>query len=90
MNITTIVLANGEEIVGRFKEETETSITLEKPVRIILNPKGIAFAPTCISISDASEFTFSKDHVLYSGNTRHEIADHYIQASTGIQLTSSL
>lgn len=90
MNITTIVLTNGEEIVGRLKESNDNTVTLEKPVKIALTQKGMGFAPVCISIDDASEFTFKQEHVLLIANTRQEISEPYIQATTGIQLATSL
>jgi len=90
MNITTLLFVNGEEIVGRLKQETDTAVTIEKPVRIAVSPKGVGFAPLAISIDDASEFTFKKDHILLSAPTRKEITDPYVQATTGLQLATSL
>lgn len=90
MNIMTVVLVNGEEIVGRLKEMDDKVVVIEKPVKIALNQKGMGFAPVCISIDDASEFTFKQEHVLFVAPTRQEISEPYIQATTGIQLATSL
>lgn len=90
MNIVTLLMVNGEEIVGRLKQEDSTSITIEKPVKIALSPKGIGFAPLCFSIDDASEFTFKSEHVMVKAPTRKEITDPYVQATTGLQLATSL
>ena len=90
MNIVTLLLVNGDEIVGRNESETDETITIEKPVRIALNQKGVGFAPICISIDDASSFTFKKQHVLLVAPTRKEISEPYIEATTGIQLATSL
>jgi hypothetical protein len=90
MNIMTIVLVNGDEIVGREVLNDDKYITLEKPVKIALNQKGMGFAPLCISIDDASEFKFKQEHVLFVAPTRQEISEPYIQATTGIQLATSL
>jgi len=90
MNITTVVLINGEEIVGRLKDDSGDSIVIEKPVRIALSPKGMGFAPLCVSIDDSSEFTFKKQHVLFTSKTREEITEPYIKATTGLSLATSL
>lgn len=90
MNIVTLLMVNGEEIIGRLKQEDASTITIEKPVRIALSPKGVGFAPLCVSIDDASEFTFKLDHVLVKASTRKEITDPYVQATTGLQLATSL
>lgn len=89
-NIVSIKLVTGEEIVGRLTSETSETITLEKPVMLTINQKGMGFAPVCISVDDASEFTFKQAHVLFKAETRKEIVDPYIQATTGIQLATSL
>lgn len=90
MNILTVVLVNGDEIVGRLKDMDDKVITIEKPVKIALSQKGMGFAPVCISIDDASEFSIKQEHVLFVAPTRQEISEPYIQATTGIQLATSL
>lgn len=90
MNIMTVVLVNGEEIVGRINEIDDKVVVIEKPVKIALNQKGMGFAPVCISIDDASEFKIKQEHILFIAPTRQEISEPYIQATTGIQLATSL
>jgi len=88
--ITTIKLVTGEEIIGRLVEKTADSVTLSKPVQIVASQKGMGFAPVCISIDDASEFTFKSIHILFVATTRKELEEVYIKSTTGIQLAASL
>jgi hypothetical protein len=88
--IITLKLVTGAEIIGRLKEKTPVSIKVEKPVELMVSDRGLGFAPVCISIDDASEFSFLQDHILFSAPTRKELVDQYIKATTGIQLATSL
>lgn len=89
-NITTIKLISGDEIIGRLVESSDDHVVISKPVQIVASQKGIGFAPICISIDDASEFTFKTSHILFSAPTRSELEEAYIKSTTGIQLASSL
>ncbi len=89
-DVVTIKLITGEEIIGKLTDMKDNSITLSKPVQLAITQKGMGFAPVCIGIDDASEFTFKNEHILFGAETRPELLDNYIRATTGIQLASSL
>lgn len=89
-DIITIKLVTGEEIIGRLTHKDQHTVTIEKPVMLAATQKGLGFAPICISIDDASEFKFRQDHILFLADTRSELVDQYIKATTGIQLATSL
>ncbi len=88
--ITTVKLVSGEEIIGRLVSKKDGTIVLSKPVQIIASQKGMGFAPLCISIDDASEFTFKDAHILFTATTRKELEEAYIKSTTGIQLASGI
>lgn len=88
--IYTLKLVTGSEIIGRLVEKSSTSIKLEKPVELMISDRGLGFAPVCISIDDASEFSFLQDHILFSAPTRKELEEQYIKATTGIQLATGI
>lgn len=89
-DIVTLKLVSGEEIIGKLEFKDANTIKLSKPVQIVASQKGMGFAPICISIDDASTFSFLCDHVLFSALTRKELVDAYIQATTGLTLATSL
>jgi len=88
--ITTVKLVSGEEIIGRLVKKKDNTLTLSKPVQIVASQKGMGFAPLCISIDDASEFTFKDEHILFTATTRKELEEAYIKSTTGIQLAGGL
>ena len=89
-DIVTLKLVSGEEIIGRLEEKTADSVKIAKPVQIVASQKGMGFAPLCISIDDASTFSFLQIHILFMAITRKELEDAYIKATTGIQLATAL
>ena len=88
--VLTVKLVNGDEIIGRMESEGVDQVTLSKPVLLAVSQKGLGFAPICISVDDASSFTFKQEHVLFTAPTRKELEEQYIKATTGIQLATSL
>ena len=42
-NIITIKLVTGEEVVAKLKSTDDTSVTITKPVVIMMSPQGLAF-----------------------------------------------
>lgn len=87
MNVITIKLITGEEIIGRLEEDNETTTVLSKPVVLGITQKGIGFAPLFFSIDDTLSITFKKQHILFQASTRKELVDAYLQSTTGIALT---
>jgi hypothetical protein len=89
-DIVSIKLVSGDEIIGRLEEKDANIVKLSKPVQIVASQQGMGFAPVCISIDDASVFTFQQAHIIFLAPTRKELVDAYIRATTGIQLATSL
>jgi len=89
-DVVTLKLVSGEEIIGRLQEKNAESVKISKPVQIVASQKGIGFAPLCISIDDASIFSFLQIHILFMAPTRRELEDAYIKSTTGIELATGI
>lgn len=82
----TIKTAAGEEIVARFVEETETDITLQKPMAIMATQQGIGLGPFAFTISPDSKVRLNKNTILFVHKTDEEMAKQYVSSTTGIQM----
>ena len=82
----TVKVLGGEEILGRLVEQTDTTITLHKPLAIMMGPNGFGLGPFVMTASDVTEVVISKAHVLTTVKTDKKVADQYIKQTTGIQL----
>jgi len=89
-DIVTIKLASGEEIVGRLTDRTLDTVTLGRPVQIILQQisskqLGLGFQPVLGSVSDSSSMQFALTQLaIRPVRTSEEVCRNYIQATTGL------
>jgi len=95
--VMTFRMVTGEEVLARVSQEDDHSFTLKKPLVLTPipsqggQPPGMALVPLLMSVDiETVEVTINKAAVLASGATRKEIADQYIQNTTGISPVSSL
>jgi hypothetical protein len=88
MEVKTLKLITGEEVIARVKEEFDF-YKLNHPVMAIQTPQGMGLIQYCITSSD-EEITINADNVIVIANTRKELADQYLQQVTGLTLTSGL
>lgn len=79
-----------EEIMGEIVSETDTTITVKNPVRIVVvpsktDPKNptVGFAPYCEWTED-TEFTLSKSFLVYQAQPLTVFVNQYNQQFSGI------
>jgi hypothetical protein len=86
----TIKLISGEEIVGRLSECGNDTVTLTKPVQILMhqiapNKMGLAFQPVLGSISEQITMQFNRAAISIGPvKTGEDVTRNYIQATTGL------
>jgi hypothetical protein len=85
-DVITIKSAAGEEIVGRFVEEDDKTITLEKPLAIMASGQGIGLGPFAFTINPAAKIKLNKSATLFTHKTDGEMAKQYMANTTGIQM----
>ena len=86
-DIVTVVSMMGE-IVGRRKEETDTSITLESPRLFVpaQDQQGGGFAPgiSMTGEQELKEVTINKSVILAVVKTHETVASGWVSATSGI------
>lgn len=82
----TLKTTAGEEIIGRFVEETDTKITLNKPMSIVVTQQGIGLGPFAFTINPDSKIKINKNVLLFVHKTDGEMAKQYVASTSGIQL----
>jgi len=93
--IVTLKLITGEEILAKVVESTETSITLNKPLTLVLagghSGQGmVAMAPFMLGITDDTNLTFDSSKILTKGKARPDAAAQYRQLTGSLQVASTL
>ena len=87
-DIISIKLVTGEELVARFEEETDTDITVDKPMSLQIGPQGVGISQFMLTMDMNSKVTISKHNCLVIAQTRKEMSDQYIQGTTGLAMPS--
>ena len=87
-DIISIKLVTGEELVARFEKETDTDITVDKPMSLQIGPQGVGISQFMLTMDMNSKVTISKHNCLVIALTRKEMSDQYIQGTTGLAMPS--
>jgi len=85
-DVISIKLTSGEEVIGRFSEETETHITIEKPMSLQMGPQGVGISQFMFTMELDSTVLLDKSHCMVIGKTIKPMADQYLQGTTGISM----
>jgi hypothetical protein len=87
MNVITLKLNSGEEVIGRIiDEESNGDITMCKPVCLTPGQEGFGMIPWMMSAQDG-QMVFNKNSIIAQGETIEEIAKKYLEVTSGIQLS---
>jgi hypothetical protein len=86
MEVKTIKLITGEEVVSRVLKEGNYW-KLNDPVVAVQTPQGLGLMPFCMTSSD-KVMMIHAEHIILMLDTRKELADQYLENVTGLSLSS--
>lgn len=79
-------LNSGEELMGKFMEQTDNYVVIESPVSIGAGPKGMQFMPSLFTVDPEASVTLNINSVAIYADTEDSVKMKYIEAVTGIQI----
>jgi hypothetical protein len=82
----TIKTSGGEEVVARFIQEDDKTITIQKPLSLVASGQGMGLAPFAYTIDQDAKLKLNKSTVLFAHKTQADMAKQYTTSSTGIQM----
>jgi len=82
----TLKTTAGEEIIGRFVEEDDKTITLQKPMAIMATQQGIGLGPFTFTINPEAKVSINKNALLLVHKTDGEMAKQYVSSTSNIQM----
>lgn len=83
--VYTFKLTNADEVVAKVVEITENHYVVLQPLSAIPSDKGIQLIFTIFTGDPKENITINKSAVAMISQTREEVADHYLEATTGIK-----
>ena len=91
-DVVTFKCISGEELIARYQGETMTEFQLSKPATLSPSPNGsIGLIPSMFSMDmTITSVNLLKSAVAMTAITNKELADKYIQGTSGIKPASSL
>jgi hypothetical protein len=82
----TIRTSAGEEIVARFQEENDKTVTVTKPMALQATQQGIGLGPFAFTVDPQQKIKLNKSAVLFIHKTEESMAKQYIQSTSGISI----
>lgn len=84
--VVTLKLVTSEELIGKLAEEGNDYYLVERPLTLVMSAKGLGLQPWLFTVDAEKPAKISKDKVLVIAPTLKDMADNYIQGTTGIAL----
>jgi hypothetical protein len=83
--VYTFKLTNADELVGKIVDITDNAYIVSQPLSAVPTEKGIQLIFTVFTGNPKENATINKTAVAMVCQTREEVADHYLEATTGIK-----
>lgn len=87
MDVVSIKLTTGEEIVGAFLEKNEKIVKLRKPLALVMTQQGPSLAPFFMTgdiMNESVEVEFNANAVVAMIRPHKQFSDVYTQATSGL------
>ena len=83
-DIVTVYLQTGQEILGKFVSEDDTSTVLTKPLTVAIGPQGAAFQTFTVTGDSENNVSFKTGKIISVLKTNEATSSSYIEATSGI------
>jgi hypothetical protein len=82
----TFKTAGGDEVVARFVEENDKSITVTKPMALMATQQGIGLGPWTFTVDPQSKIKINKNTIVFVHKTEDSMAKQYISSTSGLSM----
>ena len=83
--VYTFKLTNADEIVGKIVAITDDAYEIAQPLSAVPTEKGIQLIYTVFTGDPKETATINKTAIAMICQTREEVCDHYLEATTGLK-----
>ena len=83
--VYTFKLTNADELVGKIVEINADNYVVANPLSAVPTEKGIQLIFTVFTGDPKENVAINKTAVAMICQTREEVCDHYLEATTGIK-----
>ena len=83
--VYTFKLTNADEVVAKVIEINDAGYVVEQPLSAVPTEKGLQLIYTVFTGNPKEQATINKTAVAMICQTREEVGDHYLEATTGLK-----
>lgn len=84
-DVVCFKISNGDEIVAKLVEETDTGFTVSKPCVLIPSQQGLGLMQYLLSADINTNMTINRSQIVVVSTVIKDIENHYIRTTTGIE-----
>lgn len=88
-NIQSIKLCTGEEIIAELISDSETTVSVMRPMTVAMGPQGPVLMPTMITADIKTAMVVQRNNVVMQAPTDAAVQATYTQAVTGLAIPGS-
>jgi hypothetical protein len=82
----TLKTSAGDEVVARFVEENDKTITITKPLALMATPQGIGLGPWTFTVDPQQKLKLNKSAILFVHKTEDSMAKQYVTSTSGLAM----
>jgi len=82
----TIRTIAGDEVVARFVEENNTTITITKPLAVMVTQQGLGLGPWTFTIDPQHKIAINKSATVFVHKTEEDMAKQYVSSTSGLTI----
>jgi hypothetical protein len=82
----TIKTTGGDEVIARFVEENDKTITITKPMALMATQQGIGLGPWTFTVDPQNKIKLNKSGILFVHKTEDSMAKQYVASTSGLTL----
>jgi len=83
--IVTIKMNTGEEVVAKIKDQDELTVTLDRPVVIMISQQGLAFGAFIPTMDSVDGVAINKSAIVAIGPSLDKVSTEYSNAVSPIK-----
>ena len=83
--IVTIKMSTGEEVVAKIKDQDELTLTLDRPVVIMISQQGLAFGAFIPTMESVNGVAINKSAIVAIGPCLDKVSTEYANAVSPIK-----
>jgi hypothetical protein len=84
-DVASIKLITGEELVARISNNDGTTVTIERPLVIMMSPQGLAFGTFLPTMDHSKGIQLDTRNIVAVGPANDKVATEYKNATSPIK-----